>query len=42
MSGQTIIAASTTIIGTSMIIVSLSAKRSGTPATAQEIIRQRP
>ncbi len=42
MSGQTIIAASTTIIGTSMMSVSLSAKRNGTPAMAQAIMRQRP
>ena len=42
ISGQTMIAASTSSIGTSMIIVSLSAYRNRTLATAQEIIRQRP
>src|SRR5260370_31659816 len=42
MSGQTMIAASMRSIGTSMIIVSLSANLIGTLATAQEIIRHSP
>src|SRR3954462_9575819 len=41
-SGQMISAASTSSIGISMITVSLSAKRSRTPAIEQAIIRQRP
>src|SRR5256712_2553481 len=42
ISGQMMIAASISSIGTSMIMVSLSANFSGTLATAQEIIRHRP
>jgi hypothetical protein len=42
ISGHTMHAASTRSMGTSMIIVSLSANRSGTLATAQEIMRHRP
>src|SRR5258706_13448454 len=42
MSGQTMIAASIRSIGTSMIIVSLSANLTGTLATAHEIIRHSP
>ena len=38
--GQMMMAASTTSIGTSMIMVSLSAYLSRTPATAQEINRR--
>src|SRR5258705_4317476 len=42
MSGQMMMAASMSNIGISMIRVSLRAYRIGTPATEQEIIRQRP
>ena len=42
MSGQTMIAASMRSMGTSMIIVSLSANLTGTLATAHEIIRHSP
>jgi hypothetical protein len=42
ISGKTMIAASISSIGTSMIIVSLSAKRIGTLATEQAIIRHSP
>src|SRR6185436_13657737 len=42
ISGNRMIAASISSIGTSMIAVSLSANLSGTFATAQEIIRHRP
>src|SRR5690242_325212 len=42
ISGNRMHAASTTIMGTSMISVSLSANLSGTLATAHEIIRHNP
>src|SRR5258708_15830327 len=42
ISGQMMIAASISSMGTSMIIVSLSANLSGTLATAHEIMRHRP
>ena len=42
ISGQMMMAASISSIGTSMIIVSFNAKRTGTLTTAQEIIRHSP